>query len=128
MQNTHIYIEGNLVSNAKLTTRKISNGRELELVHVTIALNTKEHIPGTEMRNTNFYEVTYGGHGYKYLAETLKKGDSVSASGYFYVNKYEKDGVERTALRIEADKLNMLVKPIKKEKEEEKTNVFDTIE
>lgn len=116
---TNIYIEGILVADAKMTTRRIKNDKELELVHVTVAVPTKEYVPETSMHKTNYYEITYGGHGYKFLGETLKKGDKISANGYFYYNTYEKNNQTRTAMRIEADRLNILARPAKQQPEKE---------
>lgn len=94
--NAKISIVGNL------TTDPVSRVvKERNVVSFTVAVNTSSKQPDGNYLS-NFYSVSVWGKSGEYLMNRLCKGSQVWVNGDLTIAEYTKDGVTRTALRIDA--------------------------
>lgn len=96
-----IAIEGRATADA--TVRMFQQGG---MVTFSIAVNrSKKNADGSFVDEASFFDVIYNSQAAQNVAQYIKKGTHIFLSGYLKQDRWEQDGVKRSAVRIVATSL-----------------------
>jgi len=99
-----IVLIGNLTRDPELRTTP----QGISLCNFGIAVNRKFGRSEDGRDEVDFFNVTAWRQLGENCAKFLKKGKKVAVFGSIQIRKYEKDGVERTAVEVQADDVEFL--------------------
>jgi single-strand DNA-binding protein len=76
--------------------------------NISVATSEKFKRDGEDVEETTWHRVSMFGKQAEVAGQYLKKGSLVFIEGKISVRKYDKDGEERTAFEVRADRMQML--------------------
>ena len=85
---------------------------------LSIAVNrSTKNATGAWVEETTWWDVTTFKSLAEQIADTVKKGDHVIASGRIEISSYEKDGIKRKAIALIANSFGTSILPVYKKSE-----------
>lgn len=116
-----VFLKGNLVKDPEL--KELKSGEKISsVVNFSVAVSRfYKKANGETDKSTEFIDCEAWDTGANLVAKLLKKGDPVLIEGSLKTDKWEKDGVKHSRVRVRVINFDKLARYVAKQ-EEEQTN------
>lgn len=111
-----VILRGNLTRDPELRTIDHDNGRSISVINFTVAVNreyTKAN--GTKDKVVSYIPCEAWDTGAELIAESFRKGDLVFVEGSMRNDKWEKDGVKHSTMKVRVNNFSKITKLKKKD-------------
>jgi len=115
-----VFLKGNLVKDPEL--KELKSGEKISsVVNFSVAVSRfYKKANGETDKSTEFIDCEAWDTGANLVAKLLKKGDPVLIEGSLKTDKWEKDGVKHSRVRVRVINFDKLARYVAKQEEEQK--------
>ena len=120
-----VILRGNLTRDPELRTIDQDNGRSISVINFTVAVNreyTKTN--GVKDKVVSYIPCEAWDTGAELIAESFRKGDLVFVEGSMRNDKWEKDGVKHSTMKVRVNNFSKITKLRKKDVQQAESVAF----
>lgn len=120
-----VILRGNLTRDPELRTIDNDNGRSISVVNFTVAVNreyTKTN--GVKDKVVSYIPCEAWDTGAELIAESFRKGDLVFVEGSMRNDKWEKDGVKHSTMKVRVNNFSKITKLKKRDTQQVESVAF----